>query len=293
MIKEKKDAYLIMAHDNVEQLNMLIMLLDSSHNDIYLHIDQKSSIKKGQIFHPKISNLKIIERMSVYWADFSQVECELSLLAASIPHNYRYYHLLSGQDLPLKNNEYIYHYFDNSKLLYLHYTTDEKLKGALEYVRYYHVFQKRLSHVNRGKNFSIYKVFNKLYIIIQKICGINRTYYYIPKKGANWFSIPHDFAELVLSKRDTIIQRFSSTRSPDEFFLQTLAYEHYPERIFRFLEDDNYESCLRFIDWNKGNPYIFRTEDFKSLMESPQLFARKFDMKTDPRVIEMLIHSIK
>ena len=37
-----KFAYLIMAHDNMEQLLSLIKLLDWPENDIYLHIDKKN-----------------------------------------------------------------------------------------------------------------------------------------------------------------------------------------------------------------------------------------------------------
>lgn len=36
-----KFAYLIMAHNNPSQLEVLLKLLDNSENDIYLHIDKK------------------------------------------------------------------------------------------------------------------------------------------------------------------------------------------------------------------------------------------------------------
>ena len=37
-------AYLIMAHDNEEQLRILIDALDYQENDVYLHIDKKSDL---------------------------------------------------------------------------------------------------------------------------------------------------------------------------------------------------------------------------------------------------------
>ena len=37
----KKHAFLIMAHNQFDLLEMLIKLLDDPRNDIYLHIDQK------------------------------------------------------------------------------------------------------------------------------------------------------------------------------------------------------------------------------------------------------------
>ena len=37
-----KHAYCIMAHNNWEQLQLLVSAIDDSRNDIYLHIDKKS-----------------------------------------------------------------------------------------------------------------------------------------------------------------------------------------------------------------------------------------------------------
>lgn len=49
---------------------------------------------------------------------------------------------------------------------------------------------------------------------------------------------------------------------------------------------------MREIDWNRGNPYVFRTEDFEILMNSPCMFARKFDEKTDREIIERIYEKI-
>ena len=45
---------------------------------------------------------------------------------------------------------------------------------------------------------------------------------------------------------------------------------------------------MRFIDWNKGNPYIFRSIDFEQLMSSDRMFARKFDENRDNEIIMKL-----
>ena len=42
----KKHAYLIIAHNNFEQLKNLIHALDDTRNDIYVHIDKKASVYK-------------------------------------------------------------------------------------------------------------------------------------------------------------------------------------------------------------------------------------------------------
>lgn len=292
---EQCHAYLIMAHNNVAQLNKLLQALDDKRNDIYLHIDAKSAICKEDLVSLQNSRLFLTPRMHVYWADYSQVECELLLLKEAVTAHHSYYHLLSGSDLPLKSQEYIYRYFDGDDRIYLHYTTKEKTTETIRFVKYYHLFQKQLSVANRGKQFSIYKVINKLSLGIQKILGISRISKEATiKKGANWFSIPHDFANYVISQEHYIQKQFAKTRSPDEFFLQTLAFNsNYKDRIYRFQEDDGYASCLRLIDWKRGNPYVFRKSDYDELITSDMLFARKFDSKVDDNIIDELCEYIQ
>lgn len=45
-----RHGFLIMAHNNWRQLRTLLMLLDDSRNDIFLHIDKKAVAPPGMIF---------------------------------------------------------------------------------------------------------------------------------------------------------------------------------------------------------------------------------------------------
>ena len=282
----QKQAYLLMIHDNTEQVNLLLQSLDSSYSDIFIHIDKKSNISRSDIVTLKYSKVYFSNSLNIYWAEYSQVQCEIDLLhLATETGSYRYYHLLSGADFPLKNQDDIF----------LHYTTLKNVEKTLYFVRYYHFFQEKLCIVNRDQTFSIYKVFNKLCLLIQQLLHVNRLIDGIEiKKGANWFSIPDDFAHYVLAREDWIYRHFKYTRSPDEFFLQTLAFnsDEFKRRIYRFYEDDSSESCLRYIDWMRGTPYVFRIQDFDELKDSDMFFARKFDMSTDTEILEKLYRSI-
>ena len=290
-----RHAFLIMAHNNVEQLNVLLETLDSDLNDIYLHIDVKSDITKEDIYPLNRSKLFFFKEISVFWADFSQVRCELFLLKKAIQGKYHYYHLISGADMPLKTPGEIADYFENDNKIYLHFTTQDTIEIVRDYFRYYHFFQKQLYIVNRGNFFSWYKVLNKLSIFVQKLIGIDRCRDgVVVKRGANWFSIPFDAARYVLEKEKWIIDRFDKTRSSDEFFMQTVFYNSdFRDRLFRFKEDDSYESCLRYIDWKRGNPYTFREDDYEDLISSDYLFARKFDWQTDKNIILKIYNYLK
>lgn len=50
---------------------------------------------------------------------------------------------------------------------------------------------------------------------------------------------------------------------------------------------------MRLTDWNRGNPYVFRNEDYEELVQSKYIFARKFDEKIDEKIIDRLYEHIE
>lgn len=106
----KKDAYLILAHRNDYLFNTLIELLDNENNDIYIHMDKKTKNINEELLKNKVkkSNIYFVNRIKCNWGGFSLVKAELNLLEEATKNNYRYYHLLSGQDLPIKSQNEIY-----------------------------------------------------------------------------------------------------------------------------------------------------------------------------------------
>ena len=98
-------------------------------------------------------------------------------------------------------------------------------------------------------------------------------------KGANWVSITQACVEYVVSQKPFVLKRFNYTFCPDEFFLQTLVWNQPAFRAALYSEKDEYEGCMRLIDWKRGNPYVWTLADKEELEQSNRLFARKFDMK--------------
>ena len=50
---------------------------------------------------------------------------------------------------------------------------------------------------------------------------------------------------------------------------------------------------MRYIDWNHGEPYVFRKTDFRRLQNSKALFARKFDENIDDEIIDLICQYIE
>ena len=97
-----KHAWLVIAHNEFEILQMLIDALDHPESDIYVHIDKK--VKELPVLHASKSKLQVLEkRLDVRWGSVSQIECELLLFETANEHGpYDYYHVISGATLPLK-----------------------------------------------------------------------------------------------------------------------------------------------------------------------------------------------
>lgn len=282
-----KHAYLIIAHEKFDQLIILLQMLDHDRNDIYLHIDKK--VKKFP--QKEISNCLVhsqlfwVERQEVSWGSFSQIKCELSLLSEAVHNNnYEYLHLLSGVDLPIKTQEYIHSFFSRNAGKEFIDIEGGHEEEYIDRCKYYWIFREKLG---RKSEFKIEKIFylliEKLFLKIQKILGINR----IPedltiKKGANWFSITGEFAKYVVQNKKYWSQIFEYSLCADELFIQTVAYNS------KFINNIYENGNMRLIDWVRGNPYIFKEEDFEIIKDSSNLFARKFDNEIDNTIISLI-----
>lgn len=154
-------------------------------------------------------------------------------------------------------------------------------------------------HMRSVKNKSIQKIIeiiNNMSIQVQKLIRVNRKKSRIElQKGANWFSITHELAKYVVKKREWIEEFFKNTANPDELFLQTLIINSYfKDNLYCKKFDNTYDSCKRFIDWERGNPYVWREIDFDLLIKSDFLFARKFDYLKSPNIVnEIFSYLIK
>lgn len=271
-------AFLIIAHNEFDILEKVIKLLDDNENHLYIHIDKKvkdfnfdkfSSIaKKSKIF--------FTNRINVSWGGYSQVQCELLLLKEAIVHNYEYYHLISGVDLPLKTNEEIHDFFNKNKgkefISYDKNASDTEIESR---IKYYYLLQDKF-----GRSSKLAYIIQACCIRIQKILNVNRikNIKYTLKKGTNWFSITNNLAHYIVEKENEIYNLFRFGCCVDELFLHTMVYNS----NFR---DKVTGDSLRYVDWIRGSPYTFTEEDFDDITSSDKIFARKFSKKVDYDIV--------
>ena len=269
-----KFAYLILAHGSFHLLKELLTALDSPDNDIYVHMDLKVQYDEAAFLegmrYSKVCFLK--NRVKVRWGHISIVEATLNLLTEAVKGDYDYIHLLSGVDFPIKSQSYIQRFFEENR--------------GKEFVD----FSKTHDHDTLVKR-TIWRPFvpgrpgersgflmrvNGQCVRLQRMLHIHcisplenlRT-------GSQWFSITKSLAEELVDQKERILKRYRHVFIPDEMFLQTFLYENkYMDRVYN--PDDERARCCRYIDWDRGGPYVWQDDDFRELVNSPYLWARKF-----------------
>ena len=287
-----KHAFLIMAHGSLELLEVLLSMLDDERNDIFLHIDKKSDMLDGHPLHTAKACLFVLEnRVDVRWGDLSQIKAEYALMEEALHHGpYAYYHILSGQDLPIKSQDFIHHFFEvhqGKEFVGINHGEEFEWDCRRKMMRYW--LLTRYTRTRFGAWNAIIRRLNK-YLAVLLGAVIHRPNMEFAK-GANWVSISQHCVEYIVSKKDFVMKRFNYTFCPDEFFLQTLVWNNPELRSALYSETDEYEGCMRLIDWKRGNPYVWTMADKDELLHSDRLFARKFDLR-DREIIRFLSQHI-
>lgn len=221
----KRHAYCIMAHNEPELLQTLISLIDDSRNDIYVMIDKKVDLNQFNMIRSRRSKLMFCEnRINVYWGHVSQIENEINLLECAINNGeYSYLHIISGTDLPLKNQDYIHSFFQKyAGYEFIGFKTNEKAKQIIhQKIDTYQLFDKMMRYDSHLKNRIINRC-RKIGNLLQNKVGVKRKYSF--KKigyGDNWASITADFAKLLISQKKRILHDFRRTYAPDEIYKQS------------------------------------------------------------------------
>lgn len=295
-----KHAYCIVAFNNWPLLEKLITLLDDERNDIYIHIDKNVKIDNMEHFKTfaKRSNVFLLNRLAGSWGTpgLADIQLEFYKTATQIT-TYAYYHLISGVCLPLKTQDEIHDFFDaNFGKEFVHFVSKPPVEDYI-YKRYslYHFFLKYVRGDGILRKALLGVIGEKISVFIQELFKIDRqtdirdTLSY----GSNWSSVTHALACLAVEHMEEMKKRTRNTFAPDEMILQTLVYNSsFKDKLYYMNYDDNYASNQRFIDWKRGNPYIWRLEDYEELMNSGYLFARKFDLQVDAAIIERIYTEI-
>ena len=300
-------AYCILAHNEFPLLTRLVSTLDYPCNNLYIHIDKKVS---GEVFQQVKSTLEDTvrhasiaftpRRVDISWGDFSMVEAELLVLREASAAHHDYYHMMSGVDLPIKPHSEILRFFEEhaGEEFIQGYAVPPRSPERLR-MRYYFPFQHTVGH----HYFRPLGLLQDLLLLPQALVGVNRLRR-LPglHKGSQWFSATHAFVTDLLEfySHEEHLRPYRMTLCPDEIFVTTFAFTgKYRENILLYKRYPNDErllpSNMRLVVWEKrgaGSPMTYDMDNLSRLMESDQLWARKFSFDKHPDVVEAVLESI-
>jgi glycoside transferase family 14 len=283
-----KHAYLILAHNEPELLSLLVERLDDVRNDIYIHFDRKLSVFPDiKTLHAGLYILK--DRVDVRWADVSMLEAEYKLFHAVVDSGcqYSHHHLISGADLPLKNQDYIHSFFaqhQGKEFVGLHQRPMNS--HADRALHYWHPFTR--SFRGSGCVFAIKRILRYLVIQTQVLLGIRRNTTIPFHKGGQWVSITRELIDYLLEQEDRAFTIFSRTFGADEYFVPTLIWDTpFMERLFDATDESR--GAMRYIGWRADGQLIdFTSQDLPALQQTEYLFARKFNSRDKAFLQEIL-----
>ena len=156
-----KIAILILCHKNPKQINLLLDKLNHQDIDCYIHIDKKADFANKITKRSNIVLLPDEQRVSVEWAQISQVTATLNLLNTAVAGirggGYDYYWLISGQDWPLRSADKIVKFFEEhngTNFVQYWYSKNHGSHQQNNLDKRKSIFQLNLLAENRGKRSS-------------------------------------------------------------------------------------------------------------------------------------------
>lgn len=272
-------AHLIITYTNPLQTERMIQQMQHPDFDFYIHVDAKFTLESHSNLN-KYSNVYFIKnRVDVQWAAYSTIQAEFNGLQEILDsaRTYDFISLMSGQDYPIKTAVQMQSFFEarKGKLLLKYRAFSGEWEEGMQRVNKYHLTDFRF----RGQ-FFLERVINTFFKRKNQPKGMQ---FY----GSSMFwAISPEAAEYVLQTvdRNPKMRRFFRySWAPDEFLFQTILLNS------SFAGQVVNENCHYYKHPPKTpSPKTFDITDFEDIIGSDRLYARKFDLKKSPELLDKI-----
>ncbi|XP_053105357.1 N-acetyllactosaminide beta-1,6-N-acetylglucosaminyl-transferase-like isoform X2 [Hemicordylus capensis] len=252
-------AYVVTLHKDLDTFERIFRAFYAPHNVYCLHVDEKAPAAFKQQVEKLVKcfpNAFLVSKAEpVIYAGISRLQADLNCMKDLLQPGIRWKYVLNmcGQDFPLKTNKEIVQYLKGCKGKNI---TPGILPPAAMTVRTKYVYKehiaKEASHMQRT-------------MLAKSPPPHNLTIYF----GTAYVALSRPFVKFLFSDKRALdlLEWSKDTYSPDEHFWVTL--NRIPGHYVR-------DIC------------IYGTGDLKWLLNSPSLFANKFELKTYPPTVECL-----
>lgn len=301
--------YIILAHKNPAQVERLIQRLKYPGNRFYVHIDRNvpiSPFKEELSQYEHICFLKEDQREPGTWGDIGIVKATINAMRQIAQEERKgYCILLSGQDYPLRSNKEIQKFFDQqngtSFISTFSLPHPDWKDGGYDRIEKYKInkSQKRKHFLQLPSIFDVefynWETAGKLNFLrktgrareIMVILKKRRFPSYLkPYGGGQWWALPMKKVKEILDFIDDhpdYLSYHKYTLLPDEIFFHSIMANL----------DGPIAPSVTYVNWDRKNtplPVIFEKNDLEELKLASveKLFARKFDIKIDSTILDLL-----
>jgi len=289
-------AYFILVHRFPEQFKRLFKAIYHPENYYLIHVDKKTSLEiydDIQGFLANFLNAYILESENVVWGGYSMVQTELSGIKYLLDINaeWDFFVNLSGQDFPLKSQDFIRDFLGKNK--------------GNSFIKIANQNTDRPETMNRIENY-----------FAETDTGFSGVPYkrayltdVIPYIGGQWMILTRECCEFICNSGEAkkFEDYYLHTLIPDESFFQTVmmntsfngkiinddkrAVIWIPDKGIKLRSKTFTESDTKSLIASgkiKLRPKILVAQDLSFLLASNALFARKFDENIDSNILDIM-----
>lgn len=272
-------ACLVLAHDNAEQLVLLLAWLGRHGARCHLHLDARAAATRAALEAAPPPGCQLLppeQSLRVAWGGFAMVAATLALMrAAAAEEGVRAMVLLSGTHLPIRPAAAIArHLLDGREHIDLGFAAAEPMEHKSLRRFWYHALPGREESqpLLRWANRNSWRLGRR--DLARGLRGLT------PMTGAQWWCLSAGCARHILRFVDEnpwYPRFFRRSSIPDEGFFHTLL------GASPFLE--NRAPAPLFQRMEGYSPRLLASSDLEAAMASGMPFARKFDARADAAAV--------
>lgn len=282
-------AYIILVHRCGKHLYRLLTRLNDGNSFFFIHVDKKVALDEFAFALRDFSNkIKLTKRVAIEWGGFSLVEATLQAMreVKNHPTTFSWVSLLSGQDYPIKTNEYINKFFSTtSHHAFFDYTTLPDYERWSPRGGYYRIdkYYMGLKKVPKLTAKALNLLSNFFPFVRRPTLGSLTPY-----AGSQWWTIDATILNYILNyvKNNPRYSAFHKyTFAADEVFFHTIVLN---ADELKLKVQNNNKRFFIWLDTSKSHPETLQAEDLDAIKNSDGLFARKFDLEQYPEILNLV-----
>lgn len=273
--RDMTHAVIILSHGDFDMLYKLVEYF-SADCRVFIHVDAKTPIPED--VRESFLSLKQVafigQKYNVHWGGFSILKTEIFMLKKALKDtNADYFHLISGQDYPIRPLSDFLAFFDGKEtdfMQYVHLPHPRWNGNTFARFQYFYPYD-LCDNKDKGNRWC------DKWVEVQKKFGFKRR---IPDcfdhlyGNSQWFSICRKSVRYLVdytTLHPKLFRRMRMTFAPEESYVSTVLVNN-PDK--QPIVSEN----LRFILWKYENgnmPANLGIEHFRGLLEWNCFFARK------------------